>query len=110
MDVLANSRLTADPTISSPTIPEGLVLVIMTGGTICMKNSQEGLVPERGFLDNVMAPRQELNDGTSQNVIEARIDGALPSTKIRSLRTPVSSYGKRVRLVFSSAQIYWLGI
>ena len=46
--------------------PEGRVLIIMTGGTICMKTSPEGLVPARGFLDAGMAPRPSFNDGSKQ--------------------------------------------
>ena len=44
--------------------PEGRVLIIMTGGTICMKPSTEGLVPVRGFLQEGMAPRPSFNDGS----------------------------------------------
>lgn len=47
-------------------LPEGRVLIIMTGGTICMKPSPEGagLVPVRGFLNQGMAPRPSFNDGS----------------------------------------------
>src|ERR1700759_3462329 len=44
--------------------PEARVLIIMTGGTICMKSSPEGLVPARGFLEQGMAPRPSFNDGS----------------------------------------------
>ncbi len=46
--------------------PESRVLIIMTGGTICMRSSPEGLglVPARGFLEQAMAPRPSFNDGT----------------------------------------------
>jgi L-asparaginase/Glu-tRNA(Gln) amidotransferase subunit D len=44
--------------------PESRVLIIMTGGTICMKSSPEGLVPARGFLEQGMAPRPSFNDGS----------------------------------------------
>lgn len=43
--------------------PESRVLVIMTGGTICMKESAEGLVPARGFLEEAMRVRPSFNDG-----------------------------------------------
>lgn len=46
--------------------PEGRVLIIMTGGTICMKTSPEGLVPARGFLEAGMSPRPSFNDGSKQ--------------------------------------------
>lgn len=45
--------------------PESRVLIIMTGGTICMKTSPEGLVPARGFLEQGMAPRPSFNDGSN---------------------------------------------
>jgi lysophospholipase len=45
--------------------PESRVLIIMTGGTICMQPSQDGLVPMTGFLENAMAPRPSFNDGST---------------------------------------------
>ena len=45
--------------------PEGRVLVVMTGGTICMKSSPEGLVPATGFLEAGMAPRPSFNDDSN---------------------------------------------
>jgi 60kDa lysophospholipase len=77
--------------------PESLVLVIMTGGTICMKRSPEGLIPERGFLENAMAPRLEFNDGLDHNPVDVRTNDIDSPRKLRSLRTPLSAYGKRVR-------------
>lgn len=77
--------------------PESLILVIMTGGTICMRRSPEGLVPERGFLENAMAPRPEFNDGLDHNPVDVRTNDTHPPKKLRSLRTPLSAYGKRVR-------------
>jgi lysophospholipase len=44
-------------------LPEGRVLIIMTGGTICMRESPEGLVPARGFMEAGMATRPSFNDG-----------------------------------------------
>ena len=44
--------------------PEKRVLIIATGGTICMKESPEGLVPARGFLEDAMKPRPSFNDGS----------------------------------------------
>ncbi|KAF7504798.1 hypothetical protein GJ744_001731 [Endocarpon pusillum] len=77
--------------------PETLVLVIMTGGTICMKRSPDGLIPERGFLEKAMAPRPEFNDGLVHNPVDVSTRDAETLTTLRSLRTPVSAYGKRVR-------------
>jgi lysophospholipase len=42
--------------------PESRVLIIMTGGTICMQPSEDGLVPMNGFLEKAMAPRPSFND------------------------------------------------
>jgi L-asparaginase/Glu-tRNA(Gln) amidotransferase subunit D len=44
--------------------PESRVLIIMTGGTICMQPSADGLVPMTGFLENAMAPRPSFNDNS----------------------------------------------
>lgn len=43
---------------------ESRVLIVMTGGTICMKSSPDGLVPATGFLQEGMAPRPSFNDGS----------------------------------------------
>jgi len=43
--------------------PEPRLLIIGTGGTICMRESPDGLVPAKGFLDEGMAPRPSFNDG-----------------------------------------------
>lgn len=42
--------------------PETRVLVIGTGGTICMQQGPDGLQPSEGFLDSAMAPRPSFND------------------------------------------------
>lgn len=62
-----------------------------------MKRSPDGLIPERGFLENAMAPRPEFNDGLEHNFLDVRINDKDPPVKLRSLRTPLSTYGKRVR-------------
>ncbi|EXJ93520.1 L-asparaginase [Capronia coronata CBS 617.96] len=51
-------------------VPEARILVIMTGGTICMQKSPDGLVPARNFLDRCMAPRPEFNDGEPQDPLD----------------------------------------
>lgn len=51
----------ADET-TKQTYPESRVLLIITGGTICMQPSTGGLVPVDGFLKNAMAPRPSFND------------------------------------------------
>lgn len=45
---------------------ESRVLIIATGGTICMRPSPDGLQPIGGFLENAMAPRPCFNDKSSQ--------------------------------------------
>lgn len=81
--------------------PEARVLIIMTGGTICMQNSADGLVPVRGFLEACMAPRPEFNDGKEHEAIDVSVEEDV-TKKMRSLRTPKSTYGKRVRCVLCS--------
>jgi 60kDa lysophospholipase len=49
---------------SASALPESRVLVIITGGTICMQPSPDGLVPMTGFLDSAMAPLPSFNDTT----------------------------------------------
>ncbi|KAL9598291.1 MAG: hypothetical protein Q9219_004592 [cf. Caloplaca sp. 3 TL-2023] len=75
---------------------ESRVLVIMTGGTICMKRSPDGFVPARGFLESGMAPRPSFNDGSEPREVGIIVsDGS--QIPFRSLRTPISTYEKHVR-------------
>ncbi|KAL8975677.1 MAG: hypothetical protein Q9197_000091 [Variospora fuerteventurae] len=75
---------------------ESRVLIVMTGGTICMRKSPDGLVPARGFLDAGMAPRPSFNDGSDPRDIEVVVGHGLLKPH-RSLRTPISTYEKYVR-------------
>ncbi|KAL1876818.1 hypothetical protein VTK73DRAFT_9195 [Phialemonium thermophilum] len=76
--------------------PESRVLIIMTGGTICMQPSPDGLVPMTGFLEKAMAPRPSFNDSSSPSVnLHAYKDGAKLS--LESLRTPPSAYSRHIR-------------
>ena len=78
--------------------PEARVLIIMTGGTICMQKSENGLVPARGFLDACMKSRQEFNDGLPQSDIGVMTEDSVTAEEMyKSLRTPKSAYGKRIR-------------
>ena len=43
---------------------ERQVLALITGGTICMQDSPNGLVPTRNFVRNCLEPRSDFNDGT----------------------------------------------
>lgn len=73
------------------------VLIIMTGGTICMRPSPEGLVPAKGFLDAGMAPRPSFNDGSEPGSLQAFPEKDGPAVSLKSLRTPRSRYGRHVR-------------
>ena len=75
---------------------EARVLIIMTGGTICMKRSPDGFIPARGFLESCMAPRPSFNDGSNPGDIEVMNDNDQLEPH-RSLRTPISTYQKHVR-------------
>ena len=80
---------------SKPTA-ESRVLIIMTGGTICMKQSDDGLIPSRGFLKSGMAPRPSFNDGSNPADVDLVLDDGT-QTSSRSLRTPMSRYRKHIR-------------
>ena len=75
---------------------ESRVLIIMTGGTICMGKSPDGLVPVRGFLKSGMAPRPSFNDGSPVKHVEVMVNNCA-SVLLPSLRTPMSSYNKHIR-------------
>ncbi|EFX03562.1 lysophospholipase-like protein [Grosmannia clavigera kw1407] len=75
--------------------PESRVLIIMTGGTICMRPSADGLVPMDGFLESAMAPRPSFNDGQPATQLTALKDGQ--PLALASLRTPVSAYARHIR-------------
>ncbi|KAI1391354.1 asparaginase-domain-containing protein [Hypoxylon trugodes] len=77
------------------TYPESRVLIIITGGTICMQPSASGLVPVDGFLDNAMAPRPSFNDMSEKVPLSVVKDGV--KVTIDSLRTPPSSYSRHIR-------------
>ncbi|XDG02297.1 hypothetical protein ABKA04_001912 [Annulohypoxylon sp. FPYF3050] len=77
------------------TYPESRVLIIITGGTICMQPSDGGLVPVDGFLENAMAPRPSFNDMSERVPLSAVKDGS--KVTISSLRTPPSSYSRHIR-------------
>ena len=78
------------------TAPESRVLIIITGGTICMKRSANGFVPARGFLESGMAPRPSFNDGSNPGHVNVMMDDQTEKS-FRSLRTPISTYRKHVR-------------
>ncbi|KAH0360561.1 asparaginase-domain-containing protein, partial [Aureobasidium melanogenum] len=78
-------------------VPEARVLIVITGGTICMQPSENGLVPGKGFLKNGLAPRPSFNDGSYPEPLEIVTDGKGTRKAVQSLRTPTSTYGRQVR-------------
>ena len=78
-------------------IPESRVLIIMTGGTICMRPSSSGLVPARGFQDQCMARVPSFNDVSRPTTMDVVVDNAGTVKGHPSLRTPQTAYGRRVR-------------
>ena len=76
---------------------ESRVLIVMTGGTICMKQSPNGYVPARGFVES-LERRPSFNDGSNPADISAMVNDD-SAKAFRSLRTPISTYGRHVRYV-----------
>ncbi|KAF3356549.1 hypothetical protein VdG1_03829 [Verticillium dahliae VDG1] len=76
-------------------LPESRVLVIMTGGTICMQPTPDGLQPIGGFLKAALAPRPSFNDMSNPPQLEAYKDGQ--KVMLDSLRTPPSAYSRHIR-------------
>ncbi|KAF7543747.1 hypothetical protein G7046_g9936 [Stylonectria norvegica] len=82
--------------LPAPNYPESRVLIIGTGGTICMQQGPDGLQPSDGFLESAMAPRPSFNDTSAPKVtLPAYRNGKL--TTIESLRTPLTAYQRHVR-------------
>ncbi|KAH7551022.1 hypothetical protein BM1_10395 [Bipolaris maydis] len=86
-----------DGSLPEPQLPESHVLIVITGGTICMRKSADGLVPARGFLKAGLAPRPVFNDGSYPEPLEIVVDDKGTRKAVQSLRTPVSTYERRVR-------------
>ncbi|KAJ5908454.1 hypothetical protein N7495_001136 [Penicillium taxi] len=78
-------------------VQESRVLVIMTGGTICMQPSPSGFVPARGFQEKCMARVPAFNDGSVHATMEVVTNAKGDVTAHHSLRTPVTTYGRQVR-------------
>lgn len=58
--------ITGSPPLNAG-LPESRVLIIGTGGTICMQEGPDGLAPSDGFLESAMAPRPTFNDNSEPN-------------------------------------------
>lgn len=79
-------------------VPESQVLIIMTGGTICMQRSDSGFVPARGFQENCLAKIPSFNDGARPQVpMKVAVNPAGETKSYASLRTPPSLYERQVR-------------
>ncbi|KAF2496958.1 asparaginase-domain-containing protein [Lophium mytilinum] len=78
-------------------LPESRVLIVITGGTICMRRSEDGLIPAKGFLRAALAPRPSFNDNSYQDPLEIITDDKGTRKAVQSLRTPISAYDRRVR-------------
>jgi lysophospholipase len=61
---LEKFKMAAGRNGSGPGEKERHVLVIITGGTICMQDSPDGLIPTRDFVGNCLKPSPEFNDGS----------------------------------------------
>ncbi|EEP79089.1 conserved hypothetical protein [Uncinocarpus reesii 1704] len=77
--------------------PESRILIIMTGGTICMRRSTAGFVPARGFLEAALRPSPTFNDGSAPGPVDVAINAAGDRKSYPTLRTPLSAYEARVR-------------
>lgn len=97
--------------------PEARVLIIVTGGTICMQRTEPdgAFEPVPDFLGRAMAPTPAFNDTSipEPDPLEIAVgrrverggsvseqgssEPAQSRRMVRSLRTPVSAYGSRVR-------------
>ncbi|KAL4985091.1 asparaginase-domain-containing protein [Aspergillus falconensis] len=80
-----------------PPVPESRVLIIMTGGTICMRPSPAGLVPARHFQEQCLARVPTFNDGSNSTMMDVVTNPAGEIKAHPSLRTPLTAYGRRVR-------------
>lgn len=79
-------------------VPESQVLIIMTGGTICMQRSPSGFVPARGFQDTCLAKIPIFNDGSRPSLpMKVAVNAEGETKNYASLRTPPSLYERQVR-------------
>ena len=93
---MSPSQTVSDDMLVDAGLPESRVLVIGTGGTICMEEGPDGLAPSEGFLENAMAPRPTFNDMSGLQVkMQAYRDGHL--INLDSLRTPATADKRHIR-------------
>ncbi|KAJ6146928.1 hypothetical protein N7497_008910 [Penicillium chrysogenum] len=79
------------------TAQESRVLIIMTGGTICMQPSPAGFIPARGFQEKCMARVPSFNDGSDSATMDVVVNAVREVKEHPSLRTPMTAYGRQVR-------------
>ncbi|KAL2379266.1 L-asparaginase, variant 2 [Blastomyces gilchristii SLH14081] len=77
--------------------PEARVLIIMTGGTICMQPSDSGFIPARGFQKTALEPVPTFNDKSNPEPLDVVVNSRGERRPHESLRTPPTAYGGRVR-------------
>ncbi|KAI5284245.1 hypothetical protein KEM54_001490 [Ascosphaera aggregata] len=77
--------------------PEARILIIMTGGTICMRSSPSGLVPANKFLESALEPMPIFNDCSDPAPIDVVVSDDGEIQRYQSLRTPPTMYGGCVR-------------
>ncbi|KAJ5745365.1 hypothetical protein N7520_010547 [Penicillium odoratum] len=82
---------------SEEAILESRVLIIMTGGTICMQQSPHGFIPARGFQEKCMARVPSFNDGSLSTPMDVITNSKGDVVAHPSLSTPVTTYGRKVR-------------
>ncbi|KAF8544695.1 asparaginase-domain-containing protein [Trichophaea hybrida] len=91
-----NLNLAIESEVVDTSIPESRVLIIMTGGTICMRASENGYVPATGFLGSCLRPRPSFNDGSPTKQVPVVVeDGRVEM--VDTLRTPPSKFSRRIR-------------
>lgn len=78
-------------------IPESRVLIVMTGGTICMRDSPAGYIPARGFQEQCLSRVPTFNDGSRPTTMDVVVNADDQVKEHQSLRTPPTAYGRQVR-------------
>ncbi|EEH49654.2 uncharacterized protein PADG_05733 [Paracoccidioides brasiliensis Pb18] len=89
-----------------PLRPESRVLIIMTGGTICMQRSDSGFIPAHGFQKAALEPFPTFNDNSNPKPLDVTVNASGERKPYASLRTPLTSYGGHIRYtVFEFEQL-----
>lgn len=83
--------------VAGLTASESHVLIIMTGGTICMQRSPSGFIPARGFQKTALSRVPTFNDGSNPDPLDVVVDVTGTRKSHPTLRTPMSAYDRQVR-------------